>query len=622
MRNPTCLIPAGIRRVLLFGVLALVVGAVPARAWWNNDWTLRKKIVVDLGAPGPAAADPGGAIPVLLRLHDGNFHFADAKPDGADLRFVATDDHTLLPYHVEKFDPLLNEAFVWVRVPEVKPGVPATFWLYYGNTGAKVVRADDPKGTYDGDTTLVYHFSEHGQPATDASASGTNAQNAGLASEGAFIGTGLRIDGKTTVTIPASPALFWTGGSALTWSAWVKPGAPQPDAVVFSRHDGSKGLLIGFDKGAPFVEVSDAGGTFRSPAAAALPAGAWHHFAVVAAGEKIMIYLDGEVSSTLAAPLPALNGPAVIGGNGVGGLLDASTPGFSGELDELQIARVARPAGWVRFAAQTQGGEHASKMIAVGEDEQPSNWLGFLKNGYIGVIIGSLTVDGWVVIIVLAIMSVISWLVMISKALYLNRIGRGNSLFLKQWGQISGDLAAFDHTDAEQVRSLGGRVDAAGQRALRQSPLFRIYHLGAEEIQQRLSANTDKGLSSLSIQAIRASLDGGLVRESQKLSSLMVLLTIAISGGPFLGLLGTVVGVMITFAAVAAAGDVNVNAIAPGIAAALAATVAGLAVAIPALFGYNYLLTRIKETTSDMHVFIDDFVTKMAEHYADAEKVD
>ena len=96
----------------------------------------------------------------------------------------------------------------------------------------------------------------------------------------------------------------------------------------------------------------------------------------------------------------------------------------------------------------------------------------------------------------------------------------------------------------------------------------------------------------------------------------MVLLTIAISGGPFLGLLGTVVGVMITFAAIAASGDVNVNAIAPGIAAALVATVAGLGVAIPALFGYNYLNTRIKEINADMRVFVDEFVTRIAEHYS------
>ena len=68
-------------------------------------------------------------------------------------------------------------------------------------------------------------------------------------------------------------------------------------------------------------------------------------------------------------------------------------------------------------------------------------------------------------------------------------------------------------------------------------------------------------------------------------------------------------------AAIAAAGDVNVNAIAPGIAAALVATVAGLGVAIPALFGYNYLMTRIKDISADMHVFVDEFVTRMAENY-------
>ena len=138
-------------------------------------------------------------------------------------------------------------------------------------------------------------------------------------------------------------------------------------------------------------------------------------------------------------------------------------------------------------------------------------------------------------------------------------------------------------------------------------------------MRDRLSKDKQQGaskaLSARSVQAIRATLDGGLIRETQKLNSLIVLLTIAISGGPFLGLLGTVVGVMITFAAIAQQGEVNVNAIAPGISAALAATVAGLAVAIPALFGYNYLLSRIKDATSDMHVFIDEFVTKMAEYY-------
>jgi biopolymer transport protein ExbB len=74
---------------------------------------------------------------------------------------------------------------------------------------------------------------------------------------------------------------------------------------------------------------------------------------------------------------------------------------------------------------------------------------------------------------------------------------------------------------------------------------------------------------------------------------------------------------MITFAIVAGSGNVDVNSIAPGMAAALVATVAGLAVAIPALFGYNYLATRIKGISADMRVFVDEYVAKLAELYAE-----
>jgi len=264
-------------------------------------------------------------------------------------------------------------------------------------------------------------------------------------------------------------------------------------------------------------------------------------------------------------------------------------------------------------------GPDNGKAINVGPDGQRSNWLSALKTGYVGIIIGSLTVDGWVVIGILAIMSAVSWTVMIKKAVYLNSVSRGNTEFLQHWRQIAGDLSVLEGGDSDHARTMGGRL-AVSRKGKAVPPLYRIYHLGIEEIRMRVATDSQGGsnaLSARSIQAIRAVLDGGMVRETQRLNSQMVLLTIAISGGPFLGLLGTVIGVMITFAAVAAAGDVNVNAIAPGIAAALAATVAGLAVAIPSLFGYNYLLTQVKSMTSDMHVFIDEFVTRLAEFYSE-----
>ena len=111
------------------------------------------------------------------------------------------------------------------------------------------------------------------------------------------------------------------------------------------------------------------------------------------------------------------------------------------------------------------------------------------------------------------------------------------------------------------------------------------------------------------------------IRQARRLNSQMVLLTIAISGGPFVGLLGTVMGVMITFASVAAAGDVNVNAIAPGIAAALLATVAGLAVAIPSLFGYNWLSAQIQDIRDGMDIFVDELVARIANIGASGESV-
>ena len=92
-------------------------------------------------------------------------------------------------------------------------------------------------------------------------------------------------------------------------------------------------------------------------------------------------------------------------------------------------------------------------------------------------------------------------------------------------------------------------------------------------------------------------------------------LAVNISGAALLGLLGTVIGVMITFAVIAKSGQVEVNSIAPGIAGALLATVAGLAVAIPCLFSYSYISTRIKDAIIDMQIFIDEFIAKVAEFY-------
>ena len=642
--------------MLSAGLLAgsFLVPSAAHASWWNGDWSVRKTVTIDTSSTGAAISDQIGTIPVLVRLDVGDFTFDSANPDGSDIRFIAADGKTPLAYHIEKFDHLLGQAFVWVNVPNIKPSAQTTIYLYYGNK--KATAGDNAAQTFDSNTVLDYHFGEHGTPAKDWTSFGNNAQNAGTADDYALIGGGLRLNGQSTVTLPASGSLAWSGGNSLTWSVWFNETALQPNAILYSRTDGTNTFKIGVDNGVPFVEEDTPSGTQRSNGSAAITASSWHDLAIVAQGgatSTITLYVDGTQYGTLNAALPALNTVAYLGGdattgaapaapatppatpatpdaagaqNGTqpGAAANASTPpaapvaaaavGFVGSIDELQISNVARTAGWIKFASINQGTNPlATRLVGVGIDEKTASWF----SGYLTVILGSVTVDGWVVIGLLAIMAIISWIVMVGKAAYVNRIKKANEAFIEAFEKVSGDLTALDGNDLKPGASIPG-VDT---NRIEASPLYHVYHAGAQQIGLRFrgrASSAPRLLSSQSIAAIRSTLDASLVREMQLLNKSMVLLTIAIAGGPFLGLLGTVIGVMITFASIAAAGDVNVNAIAPGISAALAATVAGLIVAIPALFGYNYLASRIRDVIADMQVFVDEFVTRMAEDYSPA----
>jgi biopolymer transport protein ExbB len=292
----------------------------------------------------------------------------------------------------------------------------------------------------------------------------------------------------------------------------------------------------------------------------------------------------------------------------------------------MELSKVARSAGFVKFAAMSQaGGDKTAKLLTEGADESAGEGGGAHENelakhlSLLKDISKDLTLDGWVVIYLCGGLALVGGFVCIAKLLYLSKINKATKAFMEKWEGLAGDLSSLDHSDQEHVDSMGGQASKKVQKVLNQSPLYHIYKIGSAEIQHRISKAEDGyvSLSGRSVQAIRATLDGGLVRETQKLNSHLVFLTIGIAGGPYLGLLGTVIGVMITFAVIAKSGEVEVNSIAPGIAGALLATVAGLAVAIPCLFAYSYISTRIKDAISDMTVFIDEFVAKIAEVFKD-----
>jgi biopolymer transport protein ExbB len=579
-------------KTLLFLALALLqtLLATSAHATWNAEWTKRAKITLNTAADGLALTAGADNVPVLVRLHTGNFQFLDAQPNGADLRFIAGDDKTPLKFHIEKFDGVNELAFVWVLVPRVNPGTKAdSLWLYYGNP--KAPSASEPKSSYEASQSLVYHFAQAETLPQDATANGNHAarMTAKPATAG-LIGAGLSFDGKAELALNASPSLRG-GATGYTASMWIKP-ADVASGVLLRHGEGATTLSLQFKGGAL---VAQAGG-LATAASGTVLAGAWQHVALVVK-DGLTVYLNGNEVARLAGSITPPTGALLVGS------------GYTGDLDELQLASAARTPEWLKLAAGGQGPDQ--KLLATAPAEGGAEES---HASYLTILLSAVTLDGWVVIGVLAIMFVVSFWVMISKALLVRQTGRINQRFMAQFGKL---MAAVKPGQPVAEREKNERDIAAHFGT---SPLYRLYASAVHELHSRFDAYRSAGremrINESALSAIKATVDARLVRELQGLNSKLVVLTVSIAGGPFLGLLGTVVGVMITFAAIAAAGDVNVNAIAPGIAAALVATVAGLAVAIPCLFGYNFLTSRIGEITADLQAFVDELVTRIAEDHS------
>lgn len=552
---------------------AMTAFATPAHAWWGTDHAYRTRINLNTSAAGVTGEVT--RAPVLVRLHQGNFNFSDAKQDGSDLRFVAGDDRTPLKFHIESWNPQAQQALVWVDVQNLLPGQAAAIYAYYGNKQAAA--AQDAAGSFAPDYALVYHFEGSG-PAKDVTSNGVQGGGAAGRNASGLIGNSLVLDGVTPLSVPA--AAFAAG--PLSVSFWVKSGS---DGTLFTL-PGSVSLVA--QGGQIFI---DQAGT-RS-AGAALAMGSWANVALVNDGKKTVLFVNGQPAGEVEGALGAATSDALIG------------QGFVGEIDEFRVAKAALPQSMFQLAAASEG--QGARLLTFDTAEQVETGGG---HGYFGILFKALTWDAWAVIAILAVMLVLALWVMLSKHLLFSRIERANDDFLEAYRNQA--KRAGDHTGLPSFDPGVGAVH---------STLGDLYQVGRRELSERLQEGRSTGsrfaIRAQSIAAIRSALDAEQVIQGQKLHDRMGLLTNSISGGPFIGLAGTVLGVMITFASVAAAGEVNINAIAPGIAAALLATVAGLVVAIPAMFGYNSLLVRSKKITARNQIFADELEKRIAETWQD-----
>ncbi len=216
------------------------------------------------------------------------------------------------------------------------------------------------------------------------------------------------------------------------------------------------------------------------------------------------------------------------------------------------------------------------------------------------------TPEAKAIIFCLVIFSIIAWSVMIAKAVQMRRAKRLNQYFNMEYRGQKHVLEVFDR-----------RVQADG------CPQFAVYQAGSLELDTRLKNGDGSGrrkfVSLKGMEHVKRSLENTVAQESLKLESGLILLAIAVSGAPVLGLLGTVWGVMSTFGHIAQQGNASMTAMAPGVAAALITTVAGLLVAIPSMFGYNWLVHNLRVQTVELDNFAQDLVSKMETEYLEEE---
>jgi biopolymer transport protein ExbB len=601
-------------RRILFIVLTLMSTLLPglAHAWWQAEWSYRKPVTIDGGPQAGAIGSDAGRVPVLVRLHTGNFKFEGVSETGADLRFVAADDKTVLNHQIEQFDPLLGIALIWVDVPNVSAGTPQKLWMYYGNP--KAPASGNGQRSFDPDYALVYHFAEGGVPPRDTTAYANNAQTSAVPVEGTVIGKGAQL-GSGALMLPATPSLAVQAGGTLTFSAWIKPDQLGARQAIYARRDGAGELVVGIDQGVPFVQVNGQRSTPGQP----VQAGQWSHIAVKAEGESVALYVGGRPAVSLAAKLPALNTAAAIGADAPGATPAAAAAGtqaaapaaasaaafapFTGAIDEVRLSKVARTDALLLADAVSQGAE--SRLTVFGADEQQAG------KSHFGFILAAMPLDAWIVVALLGLMMALSWAIMIAKGRHYGATSRANTAFIEHFREAAG--APLDRLAAN---------DTVPQEVREDSSLWRLYEVAIGEMRRRHDRGYDlSAVSSATIGAIRAAMDGVMVREIERMSKRMNWLSTTIEGAPYVGLFGTVIGIMLVFVVAAMAGAVDINSVAPGMAAALLCTAAGLGVAIPALFGYNWLASRSDAITADMAVFVDEFVTRLAEEQGEGRSL-
>ena len=206
-----------------------------------------------------------------------------------------------------------------------------------------------------------------------------------------------------------------------------------------------------------------------------------------------------------------------------------------------------------------------------------------------------------IVLMILAVSSLISWILIFWKATQFKAVRRQGDRFVEKMERATG-LA-----DAYKAVLL-----------LPESPYGRVFRGGMNFFSElrpgalREGAPPSEGLSLTQLQVLKLVLEKEEAEERDELAEGLIWLAVLGSVAPLMGLMGTVLGITNTFLGIAASGSTNITAVAPGVAAALVTTVAGLIVAMPAIVAYNHFLAKLNLVSGELEGFSSEFIGTLA----------
>jgi len=201
------------------------------------------------------------------------------------------------------------------------------------------------------------------------------------------------------------------------------------------------------------------------------------------------------------------------------------------------------------------------------------------------------------VLVLLIVFSIASWAIIVTKWMWIKKAERATSEFLDRFRkrQKLSDV----YVDSESLKA---------------SPAARVFLAGYDEIGNQMSGSREV----YSLDAVSRVLQSATIDEVSAMERSLSWLATTANASPFIGLFGTVVGIIIAFQGLSSAGSSSIQAVAPGIAEALIATAAGIATAVPAAIFYNLFLSRIKNLTAVMDRFSLELLNVVERHYLKA----